>query len=395
MAYTSDSKPLELTELTSLATDDTIIVGDTSDTSEVVKYITKTNLLSDFGATFAPLSHTHATTDITSGTFADARIAESNVTQHQAALSITESQISDLGTYLTASNISDAIYGVGWNGDTTNAPSKNAVYDKIETLQVKPAEGAFADGDKTKLDGIETGADVTDTTNVTAAGALMDSELTSITDVKALDQSVVSGASPTFSTANMTDATNKRFMTDAQETNLDNQSGTNTGDEAAASTTVAGVAELATVAEVDTGTDTGRTITPDALAGANIGIRYVQIRVFEAATDTATGDGKATFKVPSGLDGMNLISVDAEVDTAGTTGTTDIQIHNVDNALDMLSTKLTIDSAETGSDTAATPAVINTSNDHINTNDIIRIDVDAVSTTAAKGLLITLGFQLP
>lgn len=47
-----------------------------------------------------PLAHTHATTDITSGTFADARIAQSNVTQHEGALSITESQISDLGTYL-------------------------------------------------------------------------------------------------------------------------------------------------------------------------------------------------------------------------------------------------------------------------------------------------------
>lgn len=40
-------------------------------------------------------------TAITSGTFADARIAASNVTQHQAALTITESQISDLGAYLT------------------------------------------------------------------------------------------------------------------------------------------------------------------------------------------------------------------------------------------------------------------------------------------------------
>lgn len=48
---------------------------------------------------YATVSHSHATTDITSGTFADARIAESNVTQHQAALSITESQISDLGVY--------------------------------------------------------------------------------------------------------------------------------------------------------------------------------------------------------------------------------------------------------------------------------------------------------
>lgn len=36
------------------------------------------------------------------GTLANARVAEGNVTQHQAALSITESQISDFGTYETA-----------------------------------------------------------------------------------------------------------------------------------------------------------------------------------------------------------------------------------------------------------------------------------------------------
>ena len=59
------------------------------------------------------------------------------------------------------------------------------------------------------------------TSNVTSAGALMDSELASIADVKALDQSVISGASPTFATTNMTDASNKRFMSDAQETKLD------------------------------------------------------------------------------------------------------------------------------------------------------------------------------
>ena len=53
-------------------------------------------------------------------------------------------------------------------------------------LQYQPSEGGFADGDKTKLDGIEASADVTDTTNVTAAGALMDSELTDLTAVKTL-----------------------------------------------------------------------------------------------------------------------------------------------------------------------------------------------------------------
>jgi hypothetical protein len=41
---------------------------------------------------------------ISSGTFNDSRIAESNVTQHEAAITITESQISDLGSYLTSVN---------------------------------------------------------------------------------------------------------------------------------------------------------------------------------------------------------------------------------------------------------------------------------------------------
>jgi hypothetical protein len=49
-----------------------------------------------------------------------------------------------------------------------------------------------------KLDGIEAGADVTDTTNVTAAGAVMDSELTSEASVKALNQGVATTDSPTF-----------------------------------------------------------------------------------------------------------------------------------------------------------------------------------------------------
>ena len=43
--------------------------------------------------------------------------------------------------------------------------------------------------DGTKLDGIEAGADVTDTANVTAAGALMDSEVTNLAQVKAFDSS--------------------------------------------------------------------------------------------------------------------------------------------------------------------------------------------------------------
>jgi hypothetical protein len=92
------------------------------------------------------------------------------------------------------------------------------------------------------------------------------------------------------------------------------------------------------------------------------------------------------------LNGANLSSVYAKVITAGTTGTTDIQIHNATDAQDMLSTKITIDSGETGSDTAAAAAVINTSYDDVATNDLLRIDIDAISTTAPKGLVIRLRF---
>ena len=52
--------------------------------------------------------------------------------------------------------------------------------------------------DGTKLDGIEASADVTDTANVTAAGALMDSELTALASVKAINQGLATTDSPTF-----------------------------------------------------------------------------------------------------------------------------------------------------------------------------------------------------
>ena len=47
----------------------------------------------------------------------------------------------------------------------------------------------FTDADHTKLNGIEAGANVTDATNVAAAGALMDSEVTNLAQVKAFDSS--------------------------------------------------------------------------------------------------------------------------------------------------------------------------------------------------------------
>jgi hypothetical protein len=47
----------------------------------------------------------------------------------------------------------------------------------------------MTDAQETKLDSVESGADVTDTANVTSAGALMDSEVTNLAQVKAFDSS--------------------------------------------------------------------------------------------------------------------------------------------------------------------------------------------------------------
>jgi hypothetical protein len=121
--------------------------------------------------------------------------------------------------------------------------------------------------------------------------------------------------------------------------------------------------------------------------------RCVSIQIYAGTTSCATGNGQAYFRVPSALNGMNLVAVAAAVVTAGTTGTMDIQIANVTDSVDMLTTKLTIDTGETDSSTAATAAVIDTTNDDVVTGDMLRIDIDAVhSGTAAKGLVVELQF---
>lgn len=121
----------------------------------------------------------------------------------------------------------------------------------------------------------------------------------------------------------------------------------------------------------------------------------IGIQVLDASSNTAVGDAKAYFRVPEELNGMNLVGVAMTVYTAGTTGTTDVQIRNKTDSVDMLSTKLTIDSTETDSSTAATPAVIDTTKDDVVTGDVLAIDIDAISTTAAKGLYVELRFSLP
>lgn len=116
------------------------------------------------------------------------------------------------------------------------------------------------------------------------------------------------------------------------------------------------------------------------------------IGAFDVGVTVTTGDNKARFPVPQSLSGYWLVGAHAYVGVAGTTGTTDVQIYNVGAAADMLSTKLTIDSGETSSRTAATAAVIDINAARVVAGDILRIDVDAVQTTPPTGLWLELEF---
>jgi hypothetical protein len=162
---------------------------------------------------------------------------------------------------------------------------------------------------------------------------------------------------------------------------------------------VSGIVELATIAEANTGTDAARAVTPDGLAGSVHGEKVIQMVVVDFTAALTTGNGKFYFHVPSTLNGFDIVDVHAEVITAPVGSTIIIQLRNVTQSdVDILSTLLTIDAGETGSDTAAAAAALNTgaSRDALATNDVIAVDIDQIgSSTAGSGLIVTLICRLP
>ena len=163
-----------------------------------------------------------------------------------------------------------------------------------------------------------------------------------------------------------------------------------------------GIVTLATIAEMSDGQDNNKPPSVKTIAKSIYGIEIVGITVFEGTVALATGDGKQYFRVPTKLNGWDLIAVAASVLAESTLGTPTIQVARGRQAsagaahsfVDMLSTLITIDANEFDSKDAATAAVINTSNNDVATGDLIRIDID-VAGTAATGLFVNLSFQVP
>lgn len=100
--------------------------------------------------------------------------------------------------------------------------------------------------------------------------------------------------------------------------------------------------------------------------------------ILNTQTALTAGDNLLQFHIPPKMNGWTITRVTAS--RASGTGKLTIQLHNVTDAVDVLSTRLTIDTGETSSSTAAAAAVINAANDDVASYDRFRIDIDDAGT---------------
>ena len=168
--------------------------------------------------------------------------------------------------------------------------------------------------DGTKLDTVETNADVTDTTNVTAAGALMDSELTNIAAIKALNQGVATTDSPTFVTINATTVNATTFdMTNLEVTNIKAKDGTAAASIANTTGVVTVASSVLTTADINGGTVDGTIIgSSSPSTGA-----FTSVSATGNITVGGTVDGRDL-----AADGTKLDGIEALADVTDTTNVT-------------------------------------------------------------------------
>ena len=159
--------------------------------------------------------------------------------------------------------------------------------------------------DGTKLDTVETNADVTDTTNVTAAGALMDSELTNIAAIKALNQGVATTDSPTFVTINATTVNATTFdMTNLEVTNIKAKDGTASASIADTTGIMTVASSVLTTTDINGGTIDGTTIGATTPAAATV----TTLTATSNIVVSGTVDGRDIAADGTKLDGIEALA---------------------------------------------------------------------------------------
>ena len=154
---------------------------------------------------------------------------------------------------------------------------------------------------------VEDDADKTDTANVEAAGALMDSEVTNLAEVKAFDSTDYAAAL----------GTDDNYVTDAEKTVIGNTSGTNTGDQ-----------DLSALAPKANPTFTGE------IGIGSVNVSETELGILEGATLTTAELNKmdgvtATTAEINYVDGVTS-NIQTQLDTKAEDAA-DVGLGNVDN----------------------------------------------------------------
>lgn len=119
-------------------------------------------------------------------------------------------------------------------------------------------------------------------------------------------------------------------------------------------------------------------------------------KVFADATAVATTGGEFYVTITDDLGGTYLRSAHAALTVAGA-GDLEVQIHNVTEAVDMLSVVVTVDTGDTNSYGSAAPHEVDITgtpaNNRVSRGDQIRIDIESASGTGLE-MLLEFGPQL-
>lgn len=340
-------------------------------------------------------------------TDADAQDAVGNILTDSSEIDFTYTANTSITAALKSGSIDETKLDASVNASLDKADSALQSSDIGVTVQAYSAvlaatTASFTTADESKLDGIEANADVTDATNVNAAGAVMNSDYNqshsvlvqqnssgspeivnfnnnSILgkgggDIAALTPAEVRSIINVEDNADVTDTDNVRSAGALMDDEVTNLADVKAFDPANYATAAQGTkADSALQDLVD---DTTPQLGGDLDLNGNKILALpceIGIACSDETTALTTGTAKATFRIPYA---MTLTAVRASLTGAGSTsGTTTIDIN--ESGTTVLSTKLTIDAGEKTSTTAATPAVI--SDSALADDAEITIDIDAVS----------------